>query len=290
MGLINNMTGLTEGEVCINEHLSYFTYDYVTTGCTCYDVIDHIEEDISTGEKVSVFININENIIIDTGNTETCLVLSGFSDWIVSYINSIATSGYTGTTGGTENRIIFDISTGKYYKIDHFIDTCYKDTIGRWAIINNETKEIWLSGDTQTYYYDELNGCEKQTGNRNILLSDINKNSGTYGNYEVIIKCQNETSPVISMLSVNNPTSTTATFSGVTHNTGGFNITECGFCYSRFRNPSINDTIVYLSNEIGDKQSIITGLTSNSYYYTNMFASNAIGISYGTPIIFKTNS
>ena len=288
MGLINNMSGLTEGAVCIKKHISYFAYTEEITGCSCYNIIENTQEDIFNGEQVFIYKNINNNVVINTGDTNTCLVVSDFDAWVVWYINTIAISGYTGLSGTTENRVLYDTNNNRFYKIERFYDNCNKDKGDRYAIINNTTNNIWSTGDTENYYYDKIENCNEQTGVRYIRTRDINENSETFNNEIIIEKCQNETEPIVETTSVINITNTGATVNGVLISNGGFSITRIGVCFNRFGNPSVNDMIMETDIQDTYINAQLTGLTSFSIYYSRTFSENPIGVSYGETINFQT--
>lgn len=288
MALINNMTGLTEGRVCIKINLLYTTYDSINTGCTCYSALSEKNENIITGEEVLIYRNINPNIIINTGDSSVCLVIQDFDSWIESYINSIASSGYTGSTVGIESRYILDSNDGVYYKVEHNDSTCSIDNLERYAIMNTVLDKVWLSGDTQTYFYDEFDNCGKQTGYRYVRISDINPYSKTYQDVLDIQKCKNETEPIVSDTTVTDITINSAKFTGEITNDGGFDIVDRGFVYSRNRIPTVNDSKISINGTTGQIVKDVTGLSEGAFYYVNTFAENLIGTSYGQYTTFST--
>lgn len=70
----------------------------------------------------------------------------------------------------------------------------------------------------------------------------------------------------------------------------GYAITTRGVCYSTTENPTINDTKIERSPNIGQFSCEITGLLSNTVYYVRAFATNANGTSYGQQVTFTTKS
>lgn len=77
---------------------------------------------------------------------------------------------------------------------------------------------------------------------------------------------------------------------GVVVKDNGFAITTRGVCYSTTENPTINDTKIERSPNIGQFSCEITGLLSNTVYYVRAFATNANGTAYGQQVAFTTKS
>lgn len=70
----------------------------------------------------------------------------------------------------------------------------------------------------------------------------------------------------------------------------GFAITTRGVCYSTEENPTVDDTKVERSPNIGQFNCELTNLQSNTVYYVRAFASNANGTAYGQQVTFTTKS
>ena len=69
---------------------------------------------------------------------------------------------------------------------------------------------------------------------------------------------------------------------------GGSNITKCGFCYSTYRNPTIDDEIAEVSDSKTKLNTTIKGLKSGVTYYVRAFATNANSTFYSDEISFVT--
>lgn len=289
MNLINNMAPDEQGGVCLKKYLHYNTYSDFTSGCTCNESVDLIEEYIPTGLYVLPYINDNHSYTVNTGDTSLCLVLINISmaDWFVNYINTLATTGYTGYNGSTiENRIIFDLNSEEYYKVSQSnLEICSGDTSAKWAIIDYETNNLWYSGST-TFYYDELDDCDVKTCNRLVKMKDINPKSLTYNQIKIINKCKNETTPIVSLDNITGITTSSATLFGTVISDGGFEILDRGFYYSTDRLPSSNSTKVSVNGTIGEFNAVINGLKPLKYYYVMAYATNCLGTSYSESIVF----
>jgi uncharacterized protein (TIGR02145 family) len=96
--------------------------------------------------------------------------------------------------------------------------------------------------------------------------------------------------PVLTTAAVSNITSTTATSGGSITNDGGATITVSGICWGISINPTITDSKIEDSTEVGVFISSITGLTPVTTYYLRAYATNSVGTAYGSEISFTTSS
>ena len=70
---------------------------------------------------------------------------------------------------------------------------------------------------------------------------------------------------------------------------GGSAITKCGFCYSTYKNPTIDDQIAVVSDSKTNLNATIKGLKSGITYYVRAFATNANSTFYSGEISFITS-
>ena len=70
----------------------------------------------------------------------------------------------------------------------------------------------------------------------------------------------------------------------------GINITRRGFCYSTEAAPDTSDFLAEAGSGSGVYEALLTGLNPGTSYYARAFAQNAVGISYGSEIIFNTSN
>lgn len=70
---------------------------------------------------------------------------------------------------------------------------------------------------------------------------------------------------------------------------GGSTITKCGFCYSTYKNPTIDDQIAVVSDSKTNLNATIKGLMSGVTYYVRAFATNANSTFYSDEISFITS-
>lgn len=70
---------------------------------------------------------------------------------------------------------------------------------------------------------------------------------------------------------------------------GNATISDCGFCYSRSANPTINDVRISCGSPVGSNfEKSITGLTENTAYHVRAYAINELGVAYSSNQQFTT--
>lgn len=84
-------------------------------------------------------------------------------------------------------------------------------------------------------------------------------------------------------------TATTATSGGTVGADGGASVSARGVCWSTTTNPTIANSKTTDGTGTGTFTSAITGLTSGTTYYVRSYATNSVGTTYGTEVIFTTN-
>ena len=70
---------------------------------------------------------------------------------------------------------------------------------------------------------------------------------------------------------------------------GGSTITKCGFCYSTYKNPTVDDQTALVSDSKTNLNATIKGLKSGVTYYVRAFATNANSTFYSDEISFITS-
>jgi len=185
--MINTMTEDIGGGVCLIKEYSYFTYEQSLTDCVCVDNLIHKNTYLPMGIYIKPYQNTNLNYSPNISDS-TYLSVESLSVFIQSYISDLVTTGYTSyDDSGFENRIIFDQGMNKYYYFENTLNSlnCLLNNEPIWAVVDHNG-ELFISGD---YFYKELDGCNVETGNNFIYLSDINPSSVTYGQTQTILKC-----------------------------------------------------------------------------------------------------
>jgi uncharacterized protein (TIGR02145 family) len=94
--------------------------------------------------------------------------------------------------------------------------------------------------------------------------------------------------PVLTTVTVNSVTPTTASSGGNITNDGGAKITARGLCWSTAQNPTTDDNKTTDGSGTGTFESAITDLTVNTTYYARAYATNSVATSYGNELSFKT--
>lgn len=69
---------------------------------------------------------------------------------------------------------------------------------------------------------------------------------------------------------------------------GGSTITQCGFCYSTYKNPTVDDNVALVTSSKTNLSTTIKGLKSGVTYYVRAFATNANSTFYSDEISFVT--
>jgi sugar lactone lactonase YvrE len=86
----------------------------------------------------------------------------------------------------------------------------------------------------------------------------------------------------------NTITSTTAKSGGTITSNGGSAIITSGICWSTDLNPTISDSKTTNGALSGAFTGTMTGLTAYTYYHVRAYATNSIGTTYGSDVIFRT--
>lgn len=164
-----------------------------------------------------------------------------------------------------------------------------------------EFGHVWdtKQSPTTSSYKTEL-GTTYNTGSFNSTLSNLTPNTKYYVRAYAInsvgIAYGDEVSfttqygvPVVTTNSVNNITHKSATFSGSISYTGGYEIKERGFCWSRSDNPSIEDDNITASSGNDVFTASATGLSENTTYHVRAYIiTHDDKIFYGNDIAFST--
>ena len=95
--------------------------------------------------------------------------------------------------------------------------------------------------------------------------------------------------PTVSTTAVSSVTSTTASSGGNVASDGGVSVTERGVVWGATTNPTVPLTTKTVNGSgTGTFTSSITGLTAGTTYYVRAYATNSVGTSYGSNVVFIT--
>ena len=131
---------------------------------------------------------------------------------------------------------------------------------------------------------------------RNLLAAGQNTTVLTFvtdnGSAELTVKASSSSGnpPEVQLSQVNNVTATTAQCEGYIVNSHGGSITDCGFCYSAYHTPSLNDDVVHLGPSSGTFNHTILNLEHNTTYHVRAFAISNLGTGYSVERTFSTMS
>ena len=100
-----------------------------------------------------------------------------------------------------------------------------------------------------------------------------------------------KTKPVVVTSEVTDITVSSAVCGGKITSDGYSEITECGICYSKSTEPTIDDKkVVCKQDDNGEFSAELTGLNEGTAYHVRAYAMNAKGVAYGEVIKFSTLS
>ena len=115
------------------------------------------------------------------------------------------------------------------------------------------------------------------------------KGGNFHGLYGFSVRCLKNTLPQVNTTSVTNVTPSTALVTGEVITEGDQNTTR-GFCYSTTPNPTISNDTTMNGTGLGVYTGTLMNLTPLTTYYVRAYAANSVGTSYGTEVIFTTDS
>ncbi len=96
------------------------------------------------------------------------------------------------------------------------------------------------------------------------------------------------TAPTVTTTAASSITTTTATIGGNITNAGTSSVTARGVCWSTSANPTTSDSKTTDGAGIGAFSNSITGLNSAVTYHIRVYATSAVGTSYGADMTFTT--
>jgi uncharacterized protein (TIGR02145 family) len=155
--------------------------------------------------------------------------------------------------------------------------------------IGSGTYSIVGTTATDITSFNDANLTSGTTYTYRVYSNNSVGNSLTYSN-ELTITTKNIINlPTMTTTAVSSITQITATSGGNISNDGGAAITAKGVCWSTSSNPTISlPTKTNDGTATGVFTSSISGLTANTTYYVRSYATNSIGTTYGTELIFST--
>jgi hypothetical protein len=96
--------------------------------------------------------------------------------------------------------------------------------------------------------------------------------------------------PTVTTTAISSIGTTTANSGGNVTSDGGATVTERGVCWDMSGGPALDNPHTHDGTGTGSFTSNITGLSPNTTYYVEAYATNSAGTSYGNLVSFKTTS
>ena len=96
--------------------------------------------------------------------------------------------------------------------------------------------------------------------------------------------------PELSIVTVTNIQTASATVSATIVSDGNSVITECGFCWATTQDPKMEDNMVACDPTSNNLSKNISSLKENMTYYVRAWAKNAMGVAYGETAEFTTKA
>lgn len=98
------------------------------------------------------------------------------------------------------------------------------------------------------------------------------------------------TLPTVHTVCFTEVTTTSAIASGRVTESGGADVTERGFCWGFYENPTLSDNHIAVGMGIGEYSETISGLDVNTTYHFRAYATNEVGTAYGLDLAFTTHN
>ena len=103
-----------------------------------------------------------------------------------------------------------------------------------------------------------------------------------------ILQPSNDTTPVLTTLTVSAITDTTSVCGGNITSDGGTKILSQGVCYGLTTNPTLKDSVVVDKLGVSTFSCTLTHLKGATAYFVRAYATNSKGTSYGNEVTFST--
>ena len=115
------------------------------------------------------------------------------------------------------------------------------------------------------------------------------KNDGSIGTSNMVtFTTRDQELPTVTTTEVENIGTTTVRCGGNVIDDGGAEITDCGICWSKNHNPTMNGNHVSLGSGLGEFACNLSNLSANTTYYVRAYAKNSKGVAYSKERDFTT--
>jgi len=261
---------VANGATISKANLDAGNLQYYTTGTTSssftFDVNDGTDYSSSTYiatlnviAQPTVTLSLSSNSISETGGSTT--VIATLSNTYGATVTTSLSFSGTATLTSDYTRSASSIAISAGNTTGNITISSVSDQIDE----TDETVIIDISGVT--------NGSENGTQQTIITIID------------------DDVLPTVSTQSVTDISSTTATGNGNITDLGSVNPSAYGVCWSTTSSPTISDNVADngATSSTGAYTASLIGLVPHTTYYVKAFATNAVGTSYGTEVIFTTD-
>jgi hypothetical protein len=207
------------------------------------------------------------NEIVFTSNTVTLPVLT---------TNPITIVSYTGATGGGN---VTNDGGNPVTARGICWSTSFNPTIANSVTSSASGLGIFIASMTEltpnTTYY--------------VRAYATNLGGTVYGN-QVIFSTLVSTLPSVITTVISGISTTSASGGGNVTDDGGSTVTARGICWSTSSTPTLLSFTTIDASGTGNYYSILTNLSLSTTYYVRAYASNSIGVAYGSEVSFTTAS
>ena len=144
------------------------------------------------------------------------------------------------------------------------------------------------SSDKNARFEVRIDGLSELT-NYHVRAYVITANDNVYYGNDMTFSTTHEIHlPQAANTTISNIGTTFATFYSSIVSDGDGNISDCGFCYSRTPNPTVEDNKVSLGKKSGTFVTTVKDLNENTTYYVRSYVINEAGTAYGEEVNFAT--
>ena len=144
------------------------------------------------------------------------------------------------------------------------------------------------SSDKNARFEVRIDGLSELT-NYHVRAYVITANNNTYYGNDMTFSTTHEIHlPQAAGTTISNIGTTFATFYSSIISDGDGNISDCGFCYSRTPNPTVEGNKVSLGKKSGTFVTTVKDLNENTTYYVRSYVINEAGTAYGEEVNFAT--
>jgi len=269
----NSFNIFNNGTVTVNCQIVY--------SCNWISSVSSMPTSISSGQTVSVIVNINRTLLPPGQNTTSLTVSTNNGSAEITIkatsttgnppivqMSQINSSNITATSVFCEGRIQ-DAKDGEIKDCGFCYSTSSNPSL--------DDKDIRLGPSTDSFTYT-INNLEPNTTYhiRAFATSNLGTGYSSDISFKTVTGLPTCKEIIITMLDP-----TTARGESSAYASNGYKITETGFCWSPKRNPTINDQKVVSGFGDGSFRAYLNPLQPSTTYWVRSYAQSEYGIAYG---------